>query len=169
MDTIRVAYESAMNGYVDIQEDDMVEDEFARVYQPKIDEMEKNMGRIEEFLARTLRQGIEARAAKEASRDSSPREPGVAGTSHKWKIVIAFKLQSKMNLEMTMQELQLWQETWEQYYNVSNLHQAPFDVQKAAFLQCVSDYLKLRIDFSTCASVKQLLTLLETEFKIRNS
>ena len=67
-----------------------------------------------------------------------------------------------------MQELLLWQRTWEQNYNVSILHLAPFEVQKAALLQFVLDDLRLRIDFSTCASVAQLLTLLETDFKMRN-
>ena len=109
------------------------------------------MGRIEEFLAKTLTKSCEVRAAKEASREGFPREPGGAGTSHKWKIESAFKPQSKMTLEMTMQELQLWQGTLERYYNISILHQAPFEVQKSALLQCVSDDLKLRIDFSTCA------------------
>ena len=42
MTKLRNAFKVAMTVYVEIQTDDMTAEEFAKIYQPKIDEIEKN-------------------------------------------------------------------------------------------------------------------------------
>ena len=47
-----------------------------------------------------------------------------------------------------MEELGVWLRTFEAYREVSRLQYAPFSVQKAAFLQCISVELQTKLDFS---------------------
>ena len=69
-----------------------------------------------------------------------------------------------------MQELHIWDRKWDQYYDVSNLDQATYNIQKSIFIQCISDELIMRIDseLDNCTSLVQLQGLVKEEFEKRN-
>ena len=89
------------------------------------------MQKMEDIMSKLVVHSQEARAAREEeqgrSRGGVP-ERGSGGNSQNWHIDKAFKPWTKMNLEMTVQELQIWERTWEQYFNVSMLNQTPSNI-----------------------------------------
>ena len=68
-----------------------------------------------------------------------------------------------------MQEVCAWHRHWEQYFEVSALGQAGFNIQKSIFLQCISEEMLSRLDseFEDCTLVEKLKHLVQEEFDKR--
>ena len=109
---VRGDYESVMKVYEAIQADEYIsEKEFADTFAKKMAEVEETMLNVEDIMSKLVVLSQEARAAREEeqvrSRGGVP-ERGSGGNSQKWNLNRAFKPETKMNFDMTVQELQIW-------------------------------------------------------------
>ena len=57
-----------------------------------------------------------------------------------------------------VQEVRAWHRQWDQYFEVSALGQAGFNIQKSIFLKCFSEDMVSRLDseHEECDSIKEL-------------
>ena len=108
---VRNDHKISMQVYDAILNDTVSDEDFATNYKPKMEEMDAKLQQLEEAMARaTLNSRETLRDRERASRDRSrggDREREGGGSS--WKLEKDFKPGTKMNLEMTQLELQIWE------------------------------------------------------------
>ena len=98
--------------------------------------MGEKLRELEEAFARA---SVTSREAQRDTRDrdrSRGRQRDGEEEGRSWKLEKEFKPTSRMNLEMPQLELQSWERSCNNYYKISKLSQAPFDVKKSAFQAC---------------------------------
>ena len=94
------------------------------------------------------------------------RGVGGAEAAPRWHIQKTVK---PKNL-LTMQEFHVWYCELDQYFTLSGLDQASFNIQKSIFLQCVSEEMLSRLDseMEDCTPVEEMKDLVKEEFERRN-
>ena len=171
--TLRERYERSVSIYEEIQSK-VGEGVWNGTYKPKMDEVESKKGEAETKQAKIFADAIKAAAEHEARLNESfmaPRaggEAAAASAAGKWKLESSFAPKKELTVDMTMQEVGIWRQSWEAYRDVSRLHLAPFPVQKAAFLQCVSVDLQTKLDFSHTHDIDACIDMIMSDFKRRN-
>ena len=172
--TLRERYERSLSIYEEIQFK-VGEEVWINTYKPKMDEVENKKKEAETKQAKIFADAIKAAEDHEMRLNESamaaPRGGGGGQESAgggKWKLEASFAPKNELTVDMTMQEVGIWKQSWEAYRDVSRLHLAPFSVQKAAFLQCVSLDLQTKLDFSHTHDVEACIDMIMTDFKRRN-
>ena len=167
---LRERFETSVSIYDEIQS--KVGDEvWATTYKAKLDEVETRKTEAETKYAKWISKAAKASEEQEARMNASfmaPQGGEGAAAGGKWKLESSFAPKTELTVDMTMQEVGIWTGSWEAYRDVSRLQFAPFSVQKAAFLQCVSVDLQTKLDFSHSATLEGCMQLILADFKRRN-
>ena len=169
--TLRERYERSVTIYEEIQFK-VGEAVWDNTYKAKLDEVEAKKGEAETKQAKIFAEAMKAAQENEARLNESFLAPRAGGESAaaagKWKLESSFAPKKELTVDMTMQEVGIWKQSWEAYRDVSRLHLAPFPVQKAAFLQCVSLDMQTKLDFSHTHDIDACIDMIVSDFKRRN-
>ena len=166
---MRERFKKSVSIYDEIQSK-VGDDVWVNTYKAKLDEVEARKTEAETKQAKIFAKAAKASEEQEARLNASFMAPqgGEAAAGGKWKLESSFAPKNELTVDMTMQEVGIWRNSWEAYRDVSRLQLAPFPVQKAAFLQCVIVDLQTKLDFSHSASLEDCLQLILSDFKRRN-
>ena len=172
--TLRERYERSVSIYEEIQSK-VGEAVWDGTYKPKMDEVETKKKEAETKQAKIFADAIKAAEDHEMRLNESFLAPragadaaAASASGGKWKLESSFAPKKELTVDMTMQEVGIWRQSWEAYRDVSRLHLAPFPVQRAAFLQCVSVDLQTKLDFSHTHDIDACIDMIMSDFKRRN-
>ena len=74
----------------------------------------------------------------------------------------------KLSSEFNASELQVWEEQWQTYFDVSGLQNAGIKIQKAALVNSLTTEFRTRLDLSHAPSVAAGLEMIRKDFTQRN-
>ena len=150
--------------------EEMTEQLFLSSFQPKLVESNQCMEDIEVLTSQMIARCQDARDQAAKAEDERTRERGRdpgGGNGLPWHIKKQFKPSKQLDLNFTVTELRAWNRQWDQYFEVSNLNNAEFSIQRSIFLQCLSKEMISRLDSEFEGSVS-MRALIKEEFARRN-
>ena len=167
VEALRERYENVVLTYEEIQT--RVTDEIWKsTFETKMKEVITNFKKIEKKLAGVVAQARENAESTNPMNLSPARGSQRENSDQGWKLDSSFRPKHELSCEFTLQEVQLWKEAWDAYSNVSRLNNAPFEVQKAAFMTCIANDIKTKVDFSHTTSIQACMQAIMDDFKKRN-
>ena len=93
---------------------------------------------------------------------------GAAGGAAKYKLETSFEPKPKLSSEFNASELQVWEEQWQTYFDISGLQNAGVKIQKAALVNSLSTEFRTKMDLSHAPSVAAGLDMIRRDFTQRN-
>ena len=169
-DLLRERHESLVEIYTAI-ETKVNEPVWEDTYSARAREVETTFDKCEKDAAEVITSFDKAKMDAEDQLNQTMAAAGVAAgapAAAKFKLETSFEPKPKLSSEFNASELQVWEEQWQTYFDVSGLQNAGIKIQKAALVNSLSTEFRTRLDLSHAPSVAAGLEMIRKDFTQRN-
>ena len=170
-DVFRERHESLVEIYTAI-ETKVTEAVWDDTYASRAGEVETTFDNAEKETSAVIAQYDKAKMEADDELNQTMAAAGVATggapAAAKYKLETSFEPKPKLTSEFNAAELQVWEEQWQTYFDISGLQHAGVRIQKAALVNSLSTEFRTKLDLSHAPSVAAGLEMIRKDFTQRN-
>lgn len=170
-DLLRERHESLVEIYTAI-ESKVAEAVWEETYATRAREVETTFDKGEKDTAEVIALHDKAKMDADDQLNQTMAAAGVAAggasVAAKYKLETSFEPKPKLSSEFNASELQVWEEQWQTYFDISGLQNAGVKIQKAALVNSLSTEFRTKMDLSHAPNVAAGLDMIRKDFTQRN-
>ena len=108
--------------------------------------------------------------AEKKRREEAEVEDSEGKVRKSWKLENSLQPKQRLSMEMSQVEIAGWKRSWNSFYTISQLKNAPLDIVKNVLMGTLEDNLASRVEMEINEqdSIENMLAVIEKEIILRN-